>query len=85
MNREVSHLMEPGMDIGLVVFDWAGTLVDFGCRAPTAAFLAAFAEVGLPSAKRVRATDGGAQTRHVREILVKRRLPDECAASYGRT
>ena len=27
----------------LVIFDWAGTMVDFGCRAPIAALLEAFA------------------------------------------
>ena len=32
-------------DIRLVVFDWAGTVIDFGCRAPTGAFVAAFAEL----------------------------------------
>jgi len=43
-------------DIRLVVFDWAGTTIDFGCRAPAGAFVAAFADrgvsVSLPEARR---------------------------------
>jgi phosphonoacetaldehyde hydrolase len=31
----------------LVIFDWAGTMVDFGCRAPIAALLEAFARHGV--------------------------------------
>jgi len=69
--------MEPGMDIGLVVFDWAGTLVDFGCRAPTAAFLAAFAEVGLPISEACARKPMGAHKRdHVREILGEAEIAD---------
>ena len=34
-------------DVKLVVFDWAGTTVDFGCLAPAGAFVAAFAERGV--------------------------------------
>jgi phosphonoacetaldehyde hydrolase len=33
--------------IGLVVFDWAGTTVDFGSFAPVAAFMDVFAEQGV--------------------------------------
>jgi len=30
-----------------VIFDWAGTVVDFGCRAPVEVFVRAFAAVGI--------------------------------------
>ena len=33
--------------IECVIMDWAGTAVDYGCFAPVAAFLKAFAEKGL--------------------------------------
>jgi phosphonoacetaldehyde hydrolase len=36
------------MAIRLVVFDWAGTVIDFGCCAPVAAFRDAFAKLGVP-------------------------------------
>lgn len=29
----------------LVIFDWAGTMVDFGCRAPVAALVEAWKSV----------------------------------------
>ena len=32
--------------IRAVVFDWAGTMVDFGCQAPVGALIEAFAATG---------------------------------------
>jgi len=59
-----------GTNKGLVIFDWAGTLVDFGCRAPMEAFLDAFAEIGLPIDEATARKPMGAHKRdHVREIL----------------
>ncbi len=40
--------MSAPTEIKLVVFDWAGTTIDFGCMAPSGAFVAAFAEAGVP-------------------------------------
>src|SRR5262245_13323883 len=77
------------MDIKLVIFDWAGTLVDFGCRAPLSAFVEAFAVAGVPISEEVARRPMGAHKRdHVREILLYpeisrrveaelRRQPDE--------
>jgi phosphonoacetaldehyde hydrolase len=57
-------------DIGLVIFDWAGTLVDFGCRAPLEAFHQAFEKAGLPLTEEIARRPMGAHKRdHVREIL----------------
>ncbi|MGA2641546.1 MAG: hypothetical protein ABSG21_11675 [Spirochaetia bacterium] len=33
--------------IAAVIFDWAGTLVDFGCFAPTVAIVETFANRGV--------------------------------------
>src|SRR5438046_2576817 len=58
------------MSIALIIFDWAGTLVDFGCRAPVAAFQQAFENAGLPISVGVARGPMGAHKRdHVREIL----------------
>lgn len=58
------------MNIKLVVFDWAGTLIDFGCRAPLSAFIDAFAAAGLPISEEVARKPMGAHKRdHAREIL----------------
>ncbi|GAP35800.1 phosphonoacetaldehyde hydrolase [Piscinibacter sakaiensis] len=68
-----------------MVFDWAGTLVDFGSRAPVIAFLEAFDAAGLPITEAVARGPMGAHKRdHVREILqrpdVADRLPPALAA-----
>ena len=56
--------------IQLIVFDWAGTLLDFGCRAPLCAFLDAFAAAGLPISEEIARRPMGAHKRdHAREIL----------------
>jgi phosphonoacetaldehyde hydrolase len=58
------------MKIRLVIFDWAGTLVDHGCCAPLAAFIEAFAARGLPISEAVARQPMGAHKRdHVAEIL----------------
>ena len=43
------------MDIKMVVMDWAGTTVDYGCFAPVHAFAKAFEEVGItPTMQEIR-------------------------------
>lgn len=57
-------------NVKLVIFDWAGTLVDFGCRAPLGAFLEAFDAARLPISDEIARRPMGAHKRdHVREIL----------------
>lgn len=54
----------------LIIFDWAGTLVDFGCCAPLSAFHHAFENAGLPISDEIARKPMGAHKRdHVREIL----------------
>jgi phosphonoacetaldehyde hydrolase len=65
----------------LVIFDWAGTMVDFGCRAPVAALIAAFAKRGLDlDEPTVRADMGKAKADHVRALLAR----PEVAAAWTR-
>ncbi len=55
--------------IRAVVFDWAGTMVDHGCQAPTAVFQAAFATAGLPITEaEARGPMGRAKIDHIRDI-----------------
>ncbi len=57
-------------DIGLVVFDWAGTVIDFGCLAPAGAFQRAFQERGVEATMaEVRAPMGLHKKDHLREML----------------
>jgi len=56
----------------LVIFDWAGTMVDFGCRAPVAALIEAFARHGVPlDEPEVRTDMGKAKADHVRALLAQ--------------
>lgn len=62
----------------LVIFDWAGTMVDFGCRAPVAALISAFARRGVDlDEPAVRADMGKAKADHVRALLAR---PEVAAA-----
>jgi len=71
--------------IKLVVFDWAGTTIDFGCRAPAGAFVAAFAtrgvEVTLPEA---RAPMGLHKKDHIRAMLRAESVGAKWKAATGR-
>jgi phosphonoacetaldehyde hydrolase len=56
--------------IKAVIFDWAGTMVDFGCMAPVEAVIDAFAVHGVAiSAADARRDMGRAKHDHVRAIL----------------
>jgi len=56
----------------LVIFDWAGTMVDFGCRAPVAAIAAAFCARSVDVEEGViRADMGKAKDDHIRAILAR--------------
>ena len=56
--------------IRLVVFDWAGTTIDFGCMAPAGAFVAAFAAKGVAvTLAEARAPMGLHKKDHVRAML----------------
>jgi phosphonoacetaldehyde hydrolase len=54
----------------LVILDWAGTVVDFGCHAPVIALKAAFAQRGVQiSDAQARRDMGKAKVDHVRALL----------------
>ena len=39
------------MELKAVIFDWAGTTVDFGCFAPTGVFIEVFRQKGIKITK----------------------------------
>ena len=54
----------------LVILDWAGTMVDFGCHAPVIALRAAFALRGVAISEPAARRDmGKAKEDHVRALL----------------
>ena len=68
-----------------VIFDWAGTTVDYGCFAPVQAFMDAFEEFGIvPTMDEVRAPMGMLKIDHVRTMLQMERLTAEWERIYGR-
>ena len=68
-----------------VVLDWAGTTVDFGCMAPAATFMQAFAEVGTPiTMAEARAPMGMPKWHHIQAIFRTERVAGAWRALHGR-
>ena len=66
----------------LVIFDWAGTMVDFGCEAPVKALIEAFGAEGVVIDEATARRDmGKAKIDHVRGLL---REPSVAAAGRAR-
>jgi phosphonoacetaldehyde hydrolase len=69
---EVAHPMTTKLarSFDLVILDWAGTMVDFGCRAPVTALLEAFNRHGVRlTEQQVRRDMGKAKADHVSALL----------------
>lgn len=71
-------------NIKAVVFDWAGTMIDHGCRAPVMALERVFADAGVPvSEAEARADMGRAKRDHIRAILAAPRVATAWQAAHG--
>ena len=71
-------------DFDLVIFDWAGTMVDFGCRAPILALKEAFARRGVSlDETTARADMGKAKADHVRALLAAPEVARDWRAATG--
>lgn len=72
----------------LVIFDWAGTTVDYGCFAPVQAFVEAFRTYGIePAMEEVRKPMGMLKIDHIRTMLEMPRISGlwkECQGRGGR-
>jgi phosphonoacetaldehyde hydrolase len=56
--------------VKLVAFDWAGTIVDFGCQAPTLAFVKLLREAGVAiTAEQARGPMGIGKREHIAALL----------------
>ena len=65
--------------------DWAGTAVDYGCFAPVAAFIEAFAEKGLIiDVVQTRKPMGLPKIQHIRELLSMPEVNEQFATRYQR-
>ncbi|HZZ33597.1 MAG TPA: phosphonoacetaldehyde hydrolase [Phenylobacterium sp.] len=74
-----------GETYDLVIFDWAGTMVDFGCCAPITAFVEAFARRGVAIEEAAARADMGiAKADHVRALLARPEVASAWLAAQGR-
>jgi phosphonoacetaldehyde hydrolase len=77
--------MQGSLKVQLVVFDWAGTLVDYGCLAPARAFLEAFAKSQLMlSLTQVRWSMGLHNYEHILNLLEMPPISMQFQAVHGR-
>jgi phosphonoacetaldehyde hydrolase len=71
--------------IQAVVFDWAGTTVDYGSLAPVEAFVRAFAEEGVAiSPEQARSPMGLAKKEHTRALCAMPVVRGRWRAAHGR-
>lgn len=71
--------------IEAVIFDWAGTTVDYGCFAPVQAFMEAFAHHGVPvTMEETRKPMGMLKRDHIRTMLHMERIASEWKRVHGR-
>lgn len=70
--------------IKAVILDWAGTMIDHGCRAPVVALQRVFEQAGAPiSEAEARADMGRAKRDHIRAILATPRVGQAWRANHG--
>ncbi|HLZ73435.1 phosphonoacetaldehyde hydrolase [Phenylobacterium sp.] len=76
---------KPAGPFDLVIFDWAGTMVDFGCCAPIDAYVKAFARRGVVLAEAAARADMGiAKADHVRALLARPEVARDWKTAQGR-
>jgi len=71
--------------IEAVIFDWAGTTVDYGCFAPVQAFREAFAHYDVPvTMEETRKPMGMLKRDHIRTMMKMERIAAEWKRVHGR-
>lgn len=72
-------------NIEAVIFDWAGTMVDYGCFAPLDVFIKVFAEKGVEiTVKEAREPMGVKKIDHIRAIASQKRIKKSWINKFGR-
>lgn len=67
-----------------VIFDWAGTTVDYGCFAPVQAFIETFKAAGVePTMEETREPMGMLKIDHIRTMLAMDRIAAEWERVHG--
>lgn len=71
------------MSVKTIIFDWAGTTVDFGCMAPVIAFKKAFDEKGITlSLDEIREPMGKLKREHIKILLELPSVQEQWLNSY---
>jgi phosphonoacetaldehyde hydrolase len=72
------------MPLKAVVFDWAGTIIDFGSRAPMGVFVEAFATFGVTlTVAEARGPMGKPKRDHIADLLALPRVAAAWKAAHG--
>lgn len=72
-------------NIKAVIFDWAGTIIDYGCLAPTQVFIEVFRKMDIIiSMEEARTPMGLAKKDHVRALFRLDTVQKQWLAEYGR-
>lgn len=73
------------MKYEMVIFDWAGTTVDYGCFAPVQTFVEVFKDYGIqPTMEETRQPMGMLKWDHIKTMLAMERIRGEFVKRYGR-
>jgi len=77
--------MPAPLAVRLVIFDWAGTTIDYGCQAPTGAFVEAFAARGVAvTTTEARGPMGVHKKDHIRAMFQAPDVARKWRAASGR-
>jgi phosphonoacetaldehyde hydrolase len=77
--------MKKMKNIKAVIFDWAGTIIDYGCIAPTQVFIEVFSEKDIIiTMEEARIPMGLAKKDHVRELFRLGTVQKQWYCTYGR-
>ena len=72
------------MQIQAVLFDWAGTTVDYGSRAPVKVFVEIFHRMGIEITEaEARGPMGQAKREHIASVLAVPRVADLWKEKFG--
>ncbi|MFZ4772268.1 MAG: HAD family hydrolase, partial [Ferruginibacter sp.] len=71
-------------NIKAVIFDWAGTIIDYGCIAPTQVFIEVFQKRGIEvSVDEARAPMGLAKKDHIRTLVMLDSVQKQWHVRFG--